>query len=311
MNRMRTRVYRKVTSRIFLACIISLAIPQSFGQTQTLDVVVSFSILADMTRKIGGENVTVYALVGPNEDAHVYQPSPADAVLLSDADLVIVNGLGFEGWIDRLIDAANYRGEIVVASAGVQVIGGSAHGDHYHGADPHAWQSLANARLYLRNIAAGLQSADASAAISYGTALAAYLQEVEFAEDEIRATLSRIPARSRKVITSHEAFAYYADAYGIAFLAPQGLSTDAEPSASDIAALIRQVRDENVGAVFLESISDPRLLTQIARETDALIGGTLFSDALSDESGPAATYLEMMRHNTRTIANALAPRGEP
>jgi zinc/manganese transport system substrate-binding protein len=284
--------------------------------TERLPVVASFSILGDLVAQVGGDHVAVTTLVGPDGDAHVYQPTPSDARAVAVARLVVVNGLGFEGWMTRLIEAAGYQGPVVVAASGITprpAADGHTHG-HGHGRakhapaedDPHAWQDVRHAIRYVTAIADALVAADPANAASYRTRAAAYGATLEALDAEVRSTLGAVPARQRRVITSHGAFGYYAAAYGVTFLAAVGVSTEAEASAGDVARLIRQIRNEGVRAIFVENVSDPRLVQQIARETKARVGGKLYSDALSGPDGPAATYVDMIRHNTRTIAAALA-----
>jgi zinc/manganese transport system substrate-binding protein len=293
-----------------LAGLAVLAVPGARA-AEPLPVVATFSILADLTRAVGGERVSVRALVGPDADAHVYQPTPADARLLGEARLVIANGLGFEGWIDRLVTASGYRGELLVASEGVVLLhpgeAGKAAGHHGTEVDPHAWQDPRNVHRYVMNIAAALSRVDPAGASHYRANAAAYAGRLEALDTEFRAAIERLPPQRRRVVTSHDAFGYLARAYGLHFEAPVGVSTDAEASAADLAALIRQIRRTGTPAVFLENISDPRLLEQVRAETGARVGGTLYSDALSGPNGPAATYLDMMRHNLNTLTAALAP----
>ena len=268
-----------------------------------VDVVATFSILGDMVRQVGGDRVSVTTLVGPDSDAHVYQPTPADARAVAGARLLVINGLGFEGWIDRLTEASGYQGRIVTATAGVET---RRMADPDRGAiDPHAWQSLANARIYVRNIADGLAAIDPAGAEIYRGNAARYMEKIDAVEAQVRAAVDSLPAERRKVVTSHDAFGYLSAAYGIEFHAPVGFSTEAEASAGDVARLIRQINKEKIPAVFVENISDRRLLDQIVRETGAQIGGTLYSDALSKEDEPAGTHLGMMLHNIRTLVAAL------
>jgi zinc/manganese transport system substrate-binding protein len=280
-------------------------------RAQPLPVVATFSILADLTRAVGGEHIDVRSLVGPDADAHVYQPTPADAKLLSQARLVVANGLGFEGWIDRLVAAAGYRGEVVIASRGIRQLASHVHGGdakHRHAdADPHAWLDVANVKRYVANIEAALSGADPQNRSAFRTNATAYSAQLESLEAEIRGALSRLPRERRQVVTSHDAFGYFARAYDLRFVAPVGMSTSAQASAADIAQLIRQIKRDRIPAVFLENISDPRLLERVRSESGARIGGTLYSDALSRRGGPAETYLEMMRHNLRTLTAALSP----
>jgi zinc/manganese transport system substrate-binding protein len=270
-----------------------------------LPVVASFSILADFVRQVGGDKVEVKALVGPNGDAHVYQPSPADAQSLAAAKLIVVNGLALEGWMSRLIDAAGAKAPIVVATKGVKVRMGEEDGKK--GVDPHAWQSVANAKIYVANILAGLIAADPADAEYFRARAENYDAALDATEVKVRAAVATIPPENRKIITTHDAFGYFGEAYGFSFIAPQGFSTDSEPSARDVARLIDQIRREKAPAVFLENISDPRLMKRIAQESGAKIGGDLFSDSLSPPDGPAATYIAMMEHNIVELKKALAP----
>ena len=314
---------------------LSLATPAFAQSNEPIPVVASFSILGDMVARIGGDHIALTTLVGPDGDAHVYQPTPADARAVSGADILFVNGIAFEGWIDRLVESSDFDGTQIVATAGITPIAfeddhddydghdhdAHAEGDHEHdhdhhdeagheghdhGAfDPHAWQSLPNAIVYIDNIAAALAQADPANAATFYRNRAEFVAEIEALDAEIRATLEALPANRRTIVTSHDAFGYFAEEYGLTFLAPQGVSTEAEASARDVAELITQIRDQSIGAVFVESISDSRLLEQIASETDASIGGILYSDALSGSDGPAATYLDMMRHNLAMLTDAL------
>ncbi len=270
--------------------------------------VASFSILGDLVRQVGGAHVAVTDLVGPDSDAHGFSPAPGDAKTLARADIVFVNGLGLEGWIDRLIRASGTRAPIVVASKGVATIAGEdAHAGHDHAVDPHAWQSVANAKVYVANIRDGLAAVDPTHAAEYAAAAAAYTAQLGDLDIAVRATVDRIPSANRRIITTHDAFGYFAAAYGLRFIAPQGVSTDSAASPRDVAAIIRQIRRDKVPAVFLENVSDPRQMEQIARESGARIGGKVYSDALSGQDGPAPTYLDMMRSNLKAFGTALAP----
>jgi zinc/manganese transport system substrate-binding protein len=275
-----------------------------------LNVIASFSILGDFVKNVGGDRVEVATLVGPNGNAHVYAPSPGDAKKVADAKLVFVNGLGFEGWLERLVKASGTKAPIVVATKGITPLeraGEHEHDhDHDHGrADPHAWQSVANAKIYVANIRDALIAADPAGKDAYGANAAAYLAKLDALERDVREVIAKIPADRRRVITSHSAFGYFQDAYGVNFTAPQGVSTEAEASAKDVAAIIAQIRKQKVAAVFLENVTDPRLVEQVARETGAKVGGTLYSDALTDDKGDATTYIGLMRHNLRQLASAL------
>lgn len=281
-----------------LAVFLATATAATAAAAEPVKVVATFSILGDMAARVGGDRIALTTLVGADGDAHVYEPSPAAAMAVAEADLVVANGLGFEGWIERLAAASGFDGELAVLSRGAELIEG----------DPHAWQDIGNAIVYVRNIAAALCRADAAGCDFYRRNADAYAAELAALHGEIAARFSAIPAGRRRVITSHDAFAYLGRAYGIAFLAPKGVSTDAEASAADVAALIRQIRSEGATALFVENIADPRLIEQIGRETGARPGGALFSDALSGPDGPAPTYAAMMRHNAETLAAALSGR---
>ena len=275
-----------------------------------LNVIATFSILGDFVKNVGGNRVEVATLVGPNGNAHVYAPSPGDAKKVADAKLVFVNGLGFEGWLERLVKASGTKAPIVVATKGIRPLERAGeHGhdhDHDHGrADPHAWQSVANAKIYVANIRDALIAADPAGKDAYLANAAAYLAKLDALERDVREVIAKIPADRRRVITSHSAFGYFQDAYGVSFTAPQGVSTEAEGSAKDVAAIIAQIKKQKAAAVFLENVTDPRLVEQVARETGAKVGGTLYSDALTDDKGDATTYIDLIRHNLRQLASAL------
>ncbi|AWN46836.1 ABC transporter substrate-binding protein [Methylobacterium terrae] len=289
--------------------LLALALGWSASaRAEPVRVVATFSILGDLVRQVGGVRVAVTALVGPNGDAHSFVPAPADAQSVAAARLVVVNGLGFEGWIDRLIKASGTKAKVVVAARGVVPIEEEDGGDHghAHAIDPHAWQNVANAKSYVAAIRDGLAGVDPAGKAAYDANAAAYLAKLDALDAEVRAALAGIPEARRRIVTTHDAFGYFAKAYGLRFLAPQGVSSQSEATARDVAAIVRQVRRDKIPAVFLENVSDPRLMQQIAREGGAKAGGRVFSDALSEPGGPAPTYLEMMRHNAREFAAALA-----
>ena len=295
----------------------TLSFPMASWAEEPIPVVATFSILGDMVERIGGEHIALTTLVGPDGDSHVYQPTPKAARSVAESDVLFLNGLDFEGWLERLAEAASFDGAMVVATNGVVPIAFDDHDDHDdekhddhaghdHGAfDPHAWQSLENAVIYANNIAAGLAQADPENAGDYYANRAAFVAEVEMLSADIEAMMKSLPADKRTVVTPHDAFGYFAATYDLTFVAPQGMSTESEVSAGDVAALITQIREESISAVFIESITDNRMMKQIANETGATIGGTLYSDALSAKSGPASTYLDMMRHNATTLFDAL------
>lgn len=296
-----------------LAAMVAFGSGAAHASQDKLKVVASFSILADFAKNVGGDRVDVSMLVGPGGDAHVYTPTPADARNVAAAKLVIVNGLGFEGWLSRLVKAAGNKAAIITATKGITPRQNKT-GDHKHAhghshddeTDPHAWQSVPNAKIYVANIRDALIAADAAGAETYRANADRYLKKLDELEREVRQAVDTIPADRRKLISTHDAFGYLADSYGIAFIAPQGVSTESEATAKDVARIVTQIKAQKIPAVFLENVSDPRLMRRIAQESGAKLGGTLFSDSLTSEKGDAATYIEMIRHNIRTLANALA-----
>jgi zinc/manganese transport system substrate-binding protein len=301
-------------SMLVAAAMLALTAAPSQAQDQAkadakVKVVATFSILADLVRNVGGDRVDVAALVGPNGDAHVYSPTPADAKTLAAAQVVVTNGLGFEGWMERLVKASATKAAMVVASKGVKPrrSAGDDHGHgHSHGSsDPHAWQSVANVAIYVANIRDGFAKADPAGKATYEANATAYLAKLDALDRELKSEIAKIPADRRRIITTHDAFGYFRQAYGVDFIAPQGVSTESEPSARDVARIIAQVKKQKIPAVFLENVTEPRLLKRIAEESGAKIGGTLYSDALTDDKGEAPTYIDMMRHNVRQLATAL------
>ncbi|MBM6594894.1 metal ABC transporter substrate-binding protein [Microvirga pudoricolor] len=289
------------------------ALPALAQAPEKLKVVATFSILGDIVKNVGGDRIEVKTLVGPNGDAHVYSPTPADAKSLTEAKVVFTNGLKFEGWIARLIRSSGTKAPVVEAAGGVKALDGDDdHGQghdhaHDHGAlDPHAWQNVANARIYALNVRDALIRADEAGKAAYEANAAAYVAQLDALDADIKALVSRIPADKRRIITSHDAFRYFEAAYGIDFVSPQGVSTESEASAKDVATIIRQIKKDRISAIFVENISDPRLMERVAKETGARIGEPVFSDALSDASGPAGTYIDLMRHNIKAFSTALS-----
>jgi zinc/manganese transport system substrate-binding protein len=277
----------------------AVAITGPLHAESRLNVVASFSILADFVDNVGGDKVNVTSLVGPNGDVHVYTPAPQDAKTIADARLVVINGLGLEGWLPRLLQSSGSKASIVAASNGISALRSGSE------ADPHAWQSVEDAKIYVTNIRDALVRADAADADYFRQNAQRYLSELDALNRELRAAIEKIPPERRKVISTHDAFGYFARAYGIAFIAPLGVSTESEPSARDIAAIIVQIKTDKIPAVFLENITDDRLVRRISEETGARIGGTLYSDTLTDEKGAAPTYIAMVRHNIRALTSAL------
>jgi zinc/manganese transport system substrate-binding protein len=289
---------------LFAAGLVSLLMASPVLAQSPVKVVATFSILADLARHVGGDRVAVTSLVAPDGDAHVYAPTPADAKKLSDAQLVLANGLGFEGWIARLVKSSATKAPTVTVSTSIKPL--KAADDHGHGgSDPHAWQSVANTKIYVGNIRAGLIQVDPAGKAVYDANASAYLAQLDALEAEVKDTIAKIPPERRRIITTHDAFGYFGATYGMTFIAPAGLSTESEASARHVARIITQIKKQKIPAVFLENVSDPRLMQQIAKESGARIGGKLYSDALSGPGGQAATYLDMMRSNVREFSAAL------
>jgi zinc/manganese transport system substrate-binding protein len=268
-----------------------------------LDAVASFTVLADMVHEVGGDRVRVATMVGPNGDPHAFEPSPDDGRRLREADLVFVSGLGLEGWMDRLITASGYHGTIVVASAGVGTRAMDEDGKRI--IDPHAWNSAANGVVYVGNIVKALSAADPTGAAQYEMNGKRYADELRGLDAYARQMIGAVSPDRRKILTSHDAFGYFGDAYGVTFLSPVGFSTEVEASAADVAKLIDQIKAAHVRAYFFENSNDPKLIRQIARATKAEPGGELYVEALSESDGPAPTYAAMFRRNVDLMVAAM------
>lgn len=344
--------HRKFNTVATIVAALAIAFPCWVNAQEKLPVVATFSILGDMVSRIGGDAVLVTTLVGRNGDTHVYQPTPADAKAVKNAQVIFANGLGFEGWLDRLTEAAEFDGDRVVATNGINTISYSehddeehhkdehaeskedhrremdehtsdadaheneeheeGHDDHHHGEyDPHGWQSLKNAIVYVDNITSALSKASPSNAGTFYKNREAYMADIELLDTKIKEMIATLPSGARTIVTSHDAFQYFGRDYGLRFLAPQGLSTESEASARDVAQLIKQIRAQSISAVFVENVADPRLVQQIATETGSIVGGKLFPGALSSVDGPAGTYLDLMNNNATTIVNALTKAQQP
>lgn len=292
-----------------------LAIAHGEAAPKKLEVVASFSIIGDFAARVGGERIELRTLVGPDSDAHVYDPRPSDAQAMARADVVLVNGLQFEGFLARLIEASGTAAPVVELTKNAEILRDPA-GGHYHfhngkavfheaPFDPHAWQSVANAKVYVQNIARTFCEADSAGCDAYTANAGAYLDELTALDGEIRRAVAAIPVESRVVVVAHHAFRYFEQAYGVTFLSPQGVSTEAEASAADVAGIVRDIRERRAAAIFAENIADARLVRQIAAETGLAVSGVLYSDALSKADGPASSYIDLMRHNAGTIRAAL------
>lgn len=312
-----SKLPRQLILTLMFFVIAALApVSLAAGETKPVNVVASFTVLADIASQIGGDYVEVTSIVGVNGDAHVYRARPADAKKIVNADLLVINGLGFEGWLERLVQSSGFKGQKVVATDGLDALSSTekqtsnarklVFGDHSHVNDPHAWHSLKNGVYYAQSVTGGLIAVDPKHADYFTAQLNQFKAKAERLDSQLKQMISTLPEQNRRVITTHDAFAYLGKEYGLEFISPQNVSTESEASARDVALLIREIREQNINAVFLENISDDRLMNQIAEETGAKIGGTLYSGALSDQSGPASTYLGMVEHNITTLVEALS-----
>lgn len=294
-----------------------LLVPGAASAKDKLNVVTSFSIIADMTTHVGGDHVTVKSLVPANTDGHIFTPAPGDVKSLGTASVFVMNGLNFEVWAEKLLKAANFKGISVVASKGVKTLkaleeeqhghegDGHDHGAHNDGRDPHAWQSLENGIVYVANIRDALVKADPEHAADYKANAERYTAELKELHGWVKTEIGKVPVAKRKVITSHDAFQYFGRAYGVEFLAPAGVNEETEPSAKDVARIVDQMRKKRITALFLENVNDKRLIEQLQRDGGATIGGTIYSDALSASDGPANSYTGMFRHNVMQMVPAM------
>ncbi len=289
---------------VALIGLVLLAVATPGMAADKLRLVASFSVLGDMVRRIADDHAEVTTLVGPDGDAHTFEPTPTDAKEVASAKVVFVNGLGLDRWIESLAHSAEYQGPVITASNGIKTR--TMVEDNETITDPHAWQDLRNGEIYAANIAEALIAADPQNAADYARNRDAYVAELAALDDEVRQQFAAVPAAKRRVITSHDAFGYFGAAYGIEFLAPEGLSTEAEASAGDLKKLMTQIKREGIKALYLENITDPRMMTMIAGETGAELGGSLFSDALSPPDGPAPTYVGMFKNNVPKLVAGMA-----
>ncbi len=296
------KLFRQWCSPHFLVASLLTLAPLASGAADKLPVVASFSILGDLVQVVGGDRVAVTTLVGADQDAHVFQPKPTDAKNLLQSKLLVTNGLGFEPWAEKLVKSAGYKGTVVVAAQGIpsltsppEKLGAKPE------TDPHAWQNPNHVAVYVRNIAEALAKLEPASAGLFKTNSEAYIAELQTLDTWAKAQFAAVPLQQRKVITSHDAFGYFAAHYQVTFLAPQGLSTEGEPSAKQVAKLIRQIKAEKIKAVFVENMSNPKLLAQLAKDAGVSPGAALYADALSSGDKPGATYLKMMRHNVSAL----------
>lgn len=286
---------------VALALAALMATP--LAMAKTVQAVASFTVLADIVKNVGGEHVSVKSLVGPNGDPHSFEPTPKDSQALAHADVVFVSGLGMEGWMDRLITASGYKGQTVVASSGINTRKMEEDGKTI--TDPHAWNSMQNGVTYATNVMNALIAADPEDADYFRQHGDAYIKQLKQLDSWAQKVFSTIPDEKRKVLTSHDAFGYFGQRYGVKFLSPVGFSTESEASASDVAGLITQLKHEKIKAYFIENQTDPRLVKQIAAAGGATPGGELYPEALTVQGGVADSYIAAFKHNVNAMVSSM------
>lgn len=289
---------------LFAALPVLMVLSAVPASAETLKVVASFTVLADVVRQVGGDHVKVTSLVGPNGDPHEFEPSPADAKALNAAKVTFVSGEGLEGWMDRLITASGYKGKPITVSEGINTR--TMEEDGKTVTDPHVWNSPVNVKIWVANIEKALSAADPADAAAFKANAEKYTKKLDELDAYAHSKFDKIADNSRKVLTSHDAFGYFGREYNVSFLAPLGLSTESEASAADVAKLIEQIKQERVKTYFFENSNDPRLVKQVATATGAKPGGELYVESLSDTKGPAPTYEKMFRYNVDQLSAAMA-----
>jgi len=289
--------------RLPVALAVAALLSSPLAMAKTVTAVASFSILGDIVHQVGGDHVKVNSLVGPDGDPHSFEPSPQDSKEINASDVVFVSGLGLEGWIDRLVSASGYKGKVVTASEGVK--SSQMVDDGKEITDPHAWNSMANGVIYATNVMNALIAADPEDADYFRKRGGDYIEQLKKLDEWAKSEFASIPQEKRKVLTSHDAFGYFGREYNVTFMAPVGFSTEAEASASGVASLIKQIKEEKVKTYFIENQTDPRLVKQIAAATGAQAGGELYPEALSGPKGPATTYEKAFKHNVETIVASM------
>lgn len=294
-------ISRRLLFSVMIPALVALS--TSSASAATLKVVASFTVLADVVRRVGGDRVTVTSLVGPNGDPHEFEPSPSDARNLNAAQVAFVSGEGLEGWMDRLISASGYKGKPVVVSEGITFRTMDEDGQTV--TDPHVWNSPVNVKIWVANIEEALAKVAPADAAAFKTNAERYIKTLDGLDAYALSELAKIPEDHRKVLTSHDAFGYFGREYGVKFLAPIGVSTESEASAAEVAKLIEQIKAEHVKTYFFENSNDPRLVRQIAEATGAEPGGELYVEALSDTKGPASSYEKMFRYNVDQLVAAM------
>ncbi|MFN7117931.1 MAG: metal ABC transporter solute-binding protein, Zn/Mn family [Saprospiraceae bacterium] len=278
-----------------------------FGQTKPL-VVATASIFADMAKNIGGDAVEVRSIVPIGGDPHMYEPTPGDAQLAASADLILRNGLTFEGWLNELIANAGTKADIVLITKGIQPIESQ---QYKNSTDPHAWMDARNGLIYIENIKNALVTLVPDQRAMFEFNYNVYRQQLLDMDNYIQQKINTIAPQKRVLITSHDAFRYYAKRYGIRVEAVLGTSTDAEVQTSDIIRLNKVIKESGVPAIFIETTVNPKVIQQLATDNQVRIGGKLYSDSIGDANSPAPSYLDMLQYNTNTIVEALTSAASP
>lgn len=292
-----------------LAFLVLTVFATTFGcerpreEREAQRVIATTTMIADLAREIGGDRVEVTSIMEPGGDPHTYQPVPSDSKAVARSQLVLINGLMLEGWIEDLVRNAGGDQPVVTVSDGVETIDDPA----YEGnPDPHIWFSVPRWKKATVNVRDALIAMDPEGEEHYRERTAAYLTELDELDAWVRSEIERIPPEHRHLVTSHDAFQYFGVTYGINVMAVQGISTTSEASAAELRDVIDHVREHEIPAIFVESSVNPKLIEQVQRETGVEIGGTLYSDSLGPWDGPAGSYIGMVRANTKTLVEALA-----
>lgn len=273
---------------------------------QTINAIATTSIIGDLVANVGGERVNVRAILPPGTDPHTFTLAPADVQAVAESQILFENGLGLEAWLEELIANAGGSRLVVTVSEGLTPIEGLADEDG-RGDDPHMWFDVQRAIGYVENIRAGLKEVDPAGAGAYDANAAAYIEQLRQLDAEIEQQLATIPDDRRKLITNHDTFGYFAQRYGFEVVGSvfEGVSTEEEPSAQQVAQLVDLIRSENVPAIFTENTVNPRLAEQIATEADISVVTSLYTDALGEPGSDGDTYIDMMRYNVAQIVAAL------
>lgn len=279
--------------------MVLLCMPAFLGAQ---NILTTTSVLRDMAQHIAPDHCRVETIVPRGMDPHIYEPTPSDIDLVLASDLIFMNGLRLEGWLDKIISNAGRHGKKVIVTEGITPITSL---EYESAPDPHAWMDLSLGLTYLKNMRKALVELMPRHADEIQQKYDTYIREMRDVHEWTREQIQSIPAENRVLITSHDAFQYFGRAYGMELHAALGLSTDADVKTGDVLNITRLLESSAIPAIFIESTINPKLLEQIASDYNVVIGGELYADALSSQNGPAGTYLDLFRHNVNTITQAL------